>query len=616
MKKKLVFIFLLFYLFGSSQNNYWQQEVNYKMEIDFDIKSHRFIGEQELVYQNNSPDTLTKVFYHLYLNAFQPGSMMDVRSRTISDPDARVGNRIFGLTDDQIGYHNIHWLKMNGENTNFEINGTIMEVVLPKPILPGKKVTFEMKFESQVPIQIRRTGRDNKEGVAYTMTQWYPKMAEYDKEGWHANPYIGREFHGVWGCFDVTINIDASFVIGGTGTLQNPKDIGYGYSKKSINHEKGTRLSWHFIAKNVHDFAWAADPEFIHDQVEVKNGPTLHFFYQPDTLKENWKGVQPFMVKLFEIMNDTFGRYPYDHYSFIQGGDGGMEYPMCTMVTSHNSLGGLVSVCTHESIHSWYQGALATNEAKYSWMDEGFTQFGQYYVLDKLYKRSSTNPFKRIYRSYYALVNRGMQEPLTTHSDHYQRNSTYSVSSYHKGAVFLYQLSYVIGEKAFFEGMQRYFNEWKFKHPTPTDFKRVMEKVSGLELDWYFEHWVGTTNTVDYAIQQVVPSGDSTKITLERIGKIPMPLDVHVILKGGEREKYYIPNRMMRGEKNEEQSDFKTIEKEDWPWVYPEYELMLNYPIDQIMTIEIDNSQRMADVDRSNNSYPSKSNVRFIPSEK
>ena len=623
MKVRLMMglLFLFVSIFGFSQTGYWQQKVEYTMNIDFDVSNHQFKGTQKLVYYNNSPDTLTNVFYHLYFNAFQPQSMMDIRSRTIEDPDKRVGSRIYNLQPEEIGYHNIHWIKRDGKGIDFNINGTILEISLKKPLLPGKKTIFEMEFASQVPIQIRRSGRDNKEGIDYTMTQWYPKMVEYDQDGWHSNPYIGREFHGVWGDFDVTINIDSSYTIGGSGVLQNPYKVGHGYvsgSKADLNAKLQTteKFKWNFRAEDVHDFAWAADPDFKHDIVKVPDGPELHFLYQTDTLVENWERVQSYAVESFQMMNKTFGKYPYEQYSIIQAGDGGMEYPMCTMIASHSSLGSLISVIVHESIHSWYQGVLATNESKYPWMDEGFTTFAQRYILDKLYKSNRLNPLAGNYGAYYRLIHAGKQEPLTTHADHYITNSGYGTSSYSKGGILLHQLSYIVGEETFFKGMRRYFNEWKFKHPTADDFKRVMEKTSGLELDWYFEHWVGTTNTIDYGIKYVIGDNKKTKLTLEKIGEMPMPLDVYVKLKNGSLNKYYIPLRMMRGEKNEEKEGVNTVVSEDWPWTYPEYELTIDYSIDQIEAIEIDYTTRMADVDRSNNTYPTESSLRFVPKNK
>ena len=613
---KIYFVFLLASFFPQiilAQNYRWQQRAAYTMEIDMDVTTHQFTGFQKLVYYNNSPDTLRQVFYHLFFNAFQPGSMMDVRSRTIEDPDVRVRDRIFHLKENEIGYQKINALKQDGKGLNYEVIGTILEVALDHPILPGKSSIFEMEFQAQVPKQIRRSGRDNAEGIAYSMAQWYPKMCEYDYEGWHANPYIGREFHSLWGDFDVQITIDSSYVIGGTGYLQNPQEIGHGYEQpgQKVKRPEGSTLTWHFKAPNVHDFMWAADPDYVHNTAQVPGGPNLHLFYETDTLVQNWQKLPEYTVKAFQYMNEHFGIYPYEQYSVIQGGDGGMEYPMATLITGHRSLVSLVGVTVHELIHSWFQGVLATNESLYAWMDEGFTSYAANRVMHHLFP--SDKPIDRqagTYAAYFALAKSGKEEPLTTHSDHFVTNQAYGTGSYVKGAVFLHQLSYVIGEEAFAQGMKQYFNTWKFKHPNPTDFKRVMEKVSGLELDWYFQYWINTTHQIDYALRSIDGKEGATQVSLSRKGKMPMPLDVWVSYKDGTQELYYIPLRMMRGEKPAE-SDIKRIVMEDWPWVYPVYDLTIPKPLATIERIEVDPSGRMADIDRSDNYYPETKEVQF-----
>ncbi len=586
--------------------SYWQQKVSYDMDIDFDHELHQFSGKQILSYTNNSPDELNQVFYHLYFNAFQPGSMMDIRSRTIDDPDPRVGDRISKLKPEETGFQNIISLKMNGEPVKFETVGTILEVMLNKPIKPGETATFEMEFRGQVPIQIRRSGRHSKEGIDYSMTQWYPKIAEYDKEGWHANPYVGREFHGVWGDFDVRIKMHNKYMIGGTGVLQNPDEVGKGYGAADPELKSADeKLKWHFKAKNVHDFAWAADPDFVHDIITINNGTKIHFLYQADTLKENWEKVQDYTKRSFEYVNKHFGEYPYSDYSIIQGGDGGMEYPMATLITAHGSFGGLVSVIVHESIHSWYQGMMATNESKYPWMDEGFTTYVQNLTLDHLYERNAVNPNMRSQRGYLALAKSNVQEPLTTHADHYKHNRVYGVSVYSKGAVFLDQLCYIIGKEAFMKGMMNYYNEWRFKHPTPEDFKRIMEKVSGVELDWYFEQFIGTINTIDYGITAVAKKDkNTTEISLTKKGTMPMPLDIVVTLKDGSTKAYNVPLRIMRGYKTKSVYDQLEVVSADWPWTNPEFTLCIDIPRKQISKVEIDPSYRMADTDRTDNIFP------------
>jgi hypothetical protein len=587
-----------------SQDYRWQQRVEYVMDVRLDVKTHKVTGRQKLTYYNESRDTLKKVYYHLYFNAFQPGSMMDVRSQNLPDPDARVRDRISKLKDDEIGYQHVQSLKQDGKDLTYKIDGTLLVVTLAKPLLPKTKTVFDMNFESQVPVQIRRSGRNNKEGIAYSMTQWYPKIAEYDFQGWHAYPYVAREFHGVWGDFDVTISLDPTFVVAGTGKLQNADKVGYGYEKAGTTVKRPAGdLSWHFAAKNVIDFAWTADPDYTHDKAQVPNGPELHFFYQKnEKTTETWRKMEGMAVKHFEFMNRTFGKYPYDSYSIIQGGDGGMEYPMCTLIMGEGSFGGLVGVMAHEAAHSWYQGVLATNESLYPWMDEGFTDFSSQESEALLFGTDLSEAHAGSYANYFSLIKRGLQEPISQHSDHYNTNSAYGTSAYAMGTVFLQQLKYIMGEENFYRGMRLYYNTWKFKHPEPIDFTRVMEKASGLQLKWYLSYFVNTTKRVDYGIRNIVEDATGgTLVSLERLGEFPMPIDLVVTYTDGKKELIYIPMNEMLGGKPVEDKTIPRKQLDAWPWVYPVYTLKIARPTSEIATIEIDPSNRLADIERKNN---------------
>ncbi|MGC1242991.1 MAG: M1 family metallopeptidase [Chryseosolibacter sp.] len=594
-------LFIFFVNATRGQDFRWQQRVEYTMDVRLDATTHKLKGTQKLTYYNNSKDTLNKVYYHLYFNAFQPGSMMDVRSRNIMDPDPRVGDRIASLKENEIGYQHIQSLKQDGKEVSHHTVGTLLEVTLKRPILPGGKTVFDMEFEAQVPVQVRRSGRNNREGIAYSMTQWYPKIAEYDYRGWHAYPYVAREFHGVWGDFDVKITIDPRFVIGGSGVLQNADKVGHGYEKNagSVKRPAGD-LTWHFVARNVHDFAWAADPEYKHETARVPGGPELHFFYQPgEKTTENWARLKDFAVRHFEFMNKTFGEYPYETYSIIQGGDGGMEYPMCTLITGERTLGSLIGVTAHEVTHSWYQGVLANNEALYPWFDEGFTDFAANEAIASIFNEA--DPHGPSYSGYYSLVKSGLQEPASQHSDHYNTNRAYSIAAYGMGAIFLQQLKYIIGEEIFYNGMRRYFNTWKFKHPEPVDFVRVMEKVSGMQLGWYLNYFINTTKTIDYSIGTVAENEGSTFVSLRRVGDFPMPIDLMVTYKDGTREIYYVPLSETLGNKPVENQQVLRNDLPAWPWVLPDYTVRINRQPEEIASIEIDPSQRMADINRRNN---------------
>jgi len=608
MRKIIFSIFTLisFSLFSQS-NTYWQQHVDYTMDIDMNVENFQFDGTQKLVYTNNSPDDLNMVFYHLQFNAFQPGSQMDMRLQNIVDPDGRMVNnigtkekpayesRISKLKPNEIGFQKIVSLKQNGKPVKYEVIGTILKVNLNTPIKAGKKAIFTMIFKGQLPVQIRRSGRNNAEGVALSMAQWYPKLAEYDVEGWQANQYIAREFYGVWGDFDVTIHIDKNYTIGGTGYLQNPQQVGHGYENKSkkLNLPKGDKLTWHFKAPNVHDFTWAADKDYLHDIVQVPNGATLHFLYKNrEKTIENWKKMQDKAVKTMQFYNKTVGAYPYKQYSIIQGGDGGMEYGMCTLVNGDVSLGSLVGTMKHEMAHSWFQFVLATNEIKHSWMDEGFTSYISVLAGHELSdNKDKPINFERTYMTYNYIVKSDKDEPLTTQADRFNTNMAFSIGSYVKGQIFLSQLGYIIGEANLEKTLKRYFNDFKFKHPNPNDIKRTAEKVSGIQLGWYLNEWIETTHTIDYAVKSV----SDNKITLNRIGQMPMPVDLKVTYADGTSEDFYIPLEMMLGKKS---TSAKVLPY--WGWGNPEFTFTAKKSVEKV---EIDTRHLMADVDRSNNIF-------------
>ena len=624
-----------FFSISVAQPNRWQQRVKYNMKIDVDTLSNRFTGKQVLEYSNNADDQLDKVYYHLYWNAFQPNSSMDNRSRELGkqiingrqDWDSRVKDRILNLKDNEIGYQKIISLKMNGVPQKYYYHETILEVVLSKPILPKTKVIFEMEFEAQVPLQVRRSGRDNPStGVRYSMSQWYPKMCEYDYEGWHPTPYVAREFYGVWGDYDVTINIDKTYKIGATGVLLNANEIGWGYDKpnSSLKPINSVKRSWHFKGENIHDFVWAADPDYKHIVRKVANGPVLHVIYNAvsgnSANDSSWMNIADVAVKVLPFIESHFGKYPYPQYSFIQGGDGGMEYPMATLI-SGPSLGTIF----HEWMHSWYQMMLGTNESMYAWMDEGFTSYADDLVSKFYYQKSSKKEYddalklnpnneklKNIilsipenhsgaYANYFALVKSGLEEPMCTHADHYNNNFAYSVDAYSKGEVFMEQLGYIVGDSIRDKILLAYYNTWKFKHPNPTDFIRVAEKVSGLQLDWYKEYWVHSVKTIDYSIDSIWEENGSLKIKMKRNNPVPMPIDLQLTFKDGSTEMHIIPLDLMFGVKKGEDAQ-KTIIEKEWKWASPTYTITIDRRLNDFIQVEIDPSKRMADVDRDNNS--------------
>lgn len=599
-----------------AQDNHWQQQADYQMNVTMNVKNFQYKGVQKVTYINNSPDTLTTVFFHLYFNAFQPNSEMDANLQTLPDPDGRMAtnigtpqrpiyeSRIAKLTPDEIGYLRVKKLTQDGVPATISHESTILKVTLPKPILPHSRTVLGLDFEGQVPVMIRRAGRNSPDGVALSMAQWYPKMVAYDHKGWHTTEYLGREFYGVWGNFDVKITLDKTYLVGASGVLQNPNEIGFGYEDKGVKvpTTKSATKTWHFIAERVHDFTWAADPQYVHDKHQLADGKTIHFIYKK--YKDTWKQIQEPMLKVFDYYNQLVGKYPWPQYSFIQGGDGGMEYAMCTLMVGNEKYERLVGTAAHELAHAWFQHLLATDEAAYPWMDEGFTSYIEYLAEHQILKTKKTaNPFESAYKGYFGLVKSGFQEPTITHSDRFATNYAYSVTAYYKGLLFLTQLDYLMGNEALQKTLKRYYNEYAFKNPTPNDFIRIAEKVSGMQLQWFLNEFMETDHTADYAISKVEGKGNKTEVTLKRVGRLPLSIDLWVTDKADNIRYVYVPLRMTYAEKPNTYPAYPRTVLPAWGWGNPTYTFTLDMPLEDIKSITLDPENKSVDTDKENNSF-------------
>ncbi len=609
--KKLFLLFLTSYFLhlSSEAQGYWQQKIKYIMDVNLDVVTNKITGKQTITYTNNSPDTLNRIFIHLFYNAFKPGSMMDVSSRStenlvigkstsgadVKDFDRRFKKKIYEMTPEEEGYCNVVKIFMNGKLQQTKLHETILEVNLDKKILPRTSVVFSTDFECQVPKLSRRSGRDNPEGIRYSLGQWYPKICEYDFEGWHADPYISREFYGVWGDFDVNITLDKNYKVGAGGVLLNAAAIGWGYDKEGSDLKPiaGNLRTWKFSAKNVHDFMWAADPDYKHITRKTANGPLLHFIYKTVANEDKWQATADSCAMIYPFLAKNFGAYPYPVYSFLQGGGGGTEYPMATLMKDHS-----FETAVHEWCHSWYQMMLGTNENSYAWMDEGFAGYAEAKVLAWLRKKDFYASAPE-YGSYLRMLASVFEEPMSTPANYFTTNYAYNTNAYSAGAVFLRQLGYVVGEKNIDRIMLEYYNQWRFKHPNPNDFIRVAEKVSNMQLQWYKEFMMYTTKAVDYSIDSLWEENGVSKIRLQRIGEMPMPIDLRLKFKDSSTETHYIPLDLMFGEKPAEANS--TFIHKEWGFVYPFYVVEFKRRLTDLKEVEIDPTKRLADINRKNN---------------
>ncbi len=609
MNKGLLIILTLFFgLLSAQKNAYYQQYAKYKMDIDVDAKNFTYNGNQTLTYTNNSPDELDVVYYHLYWNAFKPGSMMDQRvAGQEKNGDSRLQKNgistLSTIPKEKEGAQNIHWIKQNGKDLKFEIQETVMKVYLNTSLKPNSETTFTMEWDAVIPMQIRRAGRNNREGIDMTITQWYPKIAEYDYDGWATFDYIGREFHAPFSDFEVNIKIDKDYVIGAGGTLENPTEVKGYEANANIKADKKNKATWKWTAKNMLDFAWAADRDYTVESFVVIDGPRVNFVYQKSEKTKYWSEAKPYVAKFFQIMNATYGRYVYPSYSFIQGGDGGMEYGMSTMILGEaTSLEGLLGLMVHEGGHSWNQQMMAYNESVRPWMDEGFTSYYDDAIMYQLFppKTPQANPFTGSLDRYRSFVKRGIEEPAGWLGDHHDNGNAYSFATYVKGELFLVQLGYIMGEQNLALVMKEFYNEWHLKHPTDRDFMHIAQKISGMDLKWFLNYWINTTKTIDYGIKDVEYGENSTIITLENKGTIPMPIDFSILTTDKKVVNFQIPLNMTHTWKSKDiYGDFKT--ERYWPWTQKEYTLTIPYNKSQISALGIDFSQRLADVNLEDN---------------
>lgn len=607
MKKSVAILFaFIISQFHAQQGAYYQQSAKYKMDIDVNAEKFTYQGNQTLEYTNNSPDELNVVYFHLYWNAFKPNSMMDQRvAGQGKNGDSRLQkdgiSRLASIPKNEEGAQNIHWLKQNGKDLKFEIQETIMKVYLAEPLQPNSTTTFTMEWDAVIPQQIRRSGRNNKEGVDMTMTQWYPKMAEYDYDGWATFDYIGREFHAPFSDFDVTIRINKDYVIGAGGVLENPAEVkGYDTNAK-IKAEKDKKATWRWTAKNILDFAWSADRDYVVKSFDVPEGPKVFLVYQQNDKTKVWEEAQPYVTRYFQLMNSHFGKYVYPAYAFIQGGDGGMEYGMCTMILGEaKDIKGLMGLMAHEGAHSWYQQMLATNESVRPWMDEGFTSYAEGYVMYQLFPEELPNPFDNTVNAYRNFIKKGIEEPAVWLGDHHDNGTAYTYASYVKGELYLVQLGYIMGEQKLAETLKQYYDQWHMKHPSDRDFLHIAQKVSGMDLKWFHNYWINTTKTIDYGIKDVKYEAKSTTITLVNNGQVPMPVDFSVLTNDKKIVTYQIPLNMTHTWKEKDiYGDFKTMPY--WPWTQKEYTLTIPYTKNQLSVLGIDFSQRIADVNMDDN---------------
>ncbi len=546
-----------------AQNPYFQQEVNYKIAVALNDSMHTITGNIEIQYTNNAPNQIDSIYFHLWGNAFQN------RTTAFAKQKLRENSTefYFADTEDLGGYTDLNFT-VDSQKANLILqkeNPDIAVLLLPKPLQSGQTIAIQTPFTLKIPASFSRLGHV---GESYQMTQWYPKPAVFDKDGWHPMPNLDMgEFYSEFGSFDVTITLPQNYVVAATGILQTESEKSFleekvqattaylasntegkrFYSQEAFPATSSTFKTILYRADKVHDFAWFADKRFKVQKSEVtlasgKTVDTWVFFTQFE--QQLWKDAIQYVNRSVKFYSDLLGEYPYPQATAVQSAlsaGAGMEYPMITVIGESSTTKNLDVVITHEVGHNWLYGILASNERDHAWMDEGINSYyekryvKQYYgkeddfvALPNFIRKASEMPFEEL--AYLWQARRHLdQAPETTSNDFTTVN--YYLGAYEKPAMALQYLENYIEIERFDAAMQAYYQQWQFKHPQPQDFRETMEQSIGEDLSWLFDGLLYTDLHQDYVITHL-EEGESYTISIKNKGGIAGPFTLSGLQNG------------------------------------------------------------------------------------
>ena len=534
-------------------SQYFQQQVDYKIEVTLDDSLHQLNGNLELLYTNNSPDELQEIYFHLWPNAFKN------RETAFAKQKLRDGDTDFYFADDDtFGSIDSLAFKVDGKIVSFNYDPKHIDIAtiqLNTPLASGQQITISTPFRVKIPESYSRLGHV---GQTYQMTQWYPKPAVYDQDGWHPMPYLDRgEFYSEFGSFEVRITLPKDYVVGATGVLQTPLEKEflankvketdlylldfdkweqqYGQPSPQLTDELKTIV---YKAEKVHDFAWFADKTFKVQKSEVQLGEqTIDTWVMFTNFEESlWREAINYVNRSVQFYSELVGEYPYPQATAVQSAlsaGAGMEYPMITVIGPSYSEELLDEVITHEVGHNWFYGILASNERDHAWMDEGINSYYERRYMEQYYESTNleglpwfligdedTQEWEVLYQY---LKRNNVELAINTHSDSLTLLGYY-FGAYDKPAELLIYLEAFLDTEQFDRAMQAYFQEWQFKHPQPKNFQGVLEKNTGKNLAWLFEGLINSNQILDYSITDIEEDGDFWKLKVANLGQIEGPL--------------------------------------------------------------------------------------------
>lgn len=636
---------------------YWQQDVHYRIKADVDDATDIVTGEELLTYYNNSPDTLRFLYFHLYQNAFIKGGYLENlnRANNFYQKFGKYENAGNGTTIESIRIANGEVSNVEASAGSYEakpvVDVSIMRIDLQEPVLPGASVTLHIRFKTYFDDggnQRRRMKlyEDSWQNKHYNGVHWYPRICVYDRKfGWETDQHLGKEFYGDFGQFDVELTFPNQYVMDATGDLINreevlPADLRAkldikNFEKKPLEEKPsviiapdGTKKTWKFRAENVHDFAWTADPTYRIGEsiVELPNGHKVSCIaLAQEPHASRWQDAAAFTKKVIELYSRDFGLYAYPKIIVADARDG-MEYPMLTLDGGLSP--GYYGLFAHEVGHNWFFGMVGNNETYRASLDEGFTQFLTHWSMTRLtreYPRTSGKGYvgtfyrpmplmdQNVYFGYLRDAINKTDMPLNTHSDDFNgalhHGGGYS-HVYYKTATMLYNLQYVLGDAVFIDAMQHYFNQWKMCHPYFEDFRASIINHTHVDLNWFFDQWMESTKTTDYAIKSVKknrayslqqnkqPDFDQYQVRLKRKGDMQMPVDLFVKTKDSTYA-FIIPNTYYA---KPSKATVLPVWK-GWGMLNEEYTANILVPRgSKVENISIDTTYRLADVYQLDNS--------------
>jgi hypothetical protein len=593
---------------GTPGPHYWQQWADYKLAAELNPVSKRLTGTSTVTYFNRSPDTLKTVYIQLLHNIFAPGS----RHNTT------VPWAVEGVELGRVAAQGTDLAAASGDAPGYDVNGTIMRLRLPKPLPPGGNADFAFAWKLRVPPD--GAPRGGQDGEVYFLNYWYPQMAVYDDiNGWQIDQYLGTaEFYMGYGNYDVSLTLPAGWLVTSTGTLQNPEQVLTAQTRTRLDSARsatgivhvvtdtdrepgrstsaGTdgKLTWRFRAENVRDVSWAASPRYLWDATNAAVGDAngdgkpdtalVQSFWRPEQRVSHWDESARYGRHSIEFFSRYLWPYPYPHMTAVDGPTscGGMEYPMMTCIGGQWDTLGMYEVTNHEIGHMWFPMIVGSDEKRFAWMDEGFTQFDQSQAMADFFKGFDDEARNR--KPYLDLATTGGEVELMHHGDRYPNYQAYGVASYYKPATALVALRGVLGPELFHKAFQEYGRRWQYKHPSPYDFFATVEDVAGRDLSWFWRTWFFETWRLDQAIDSVATVGDSIEVGIENRGRAPMPVHLVVTRADGRADSLNVPVDVWLGGARR-----TTVRVAKQP---------------AVRSIEIDPAREFPDVDRDNQRWP------------